>query len=137
MDMGQLSILSVFWVGLGGFLGANARYLVGLCVEHFAPVWFNGRFFLSTLFVNVVGSFLLSAFYSWASARTALSEPSRQFIAIGFLGAFTTFSTFTLQVLKFQQEYGWSSMLISAIAHNAICLMAALAGWQLVNRTIS
>ncbi|MCC6485037.1 MAG: fluoride efflux transporter CrcB [Armatimonadetes bacterium] len=87
------------WVGFGGFLGANARYWLG--------GWVAGRlgaqFPYSTLIINVSGSFLLGlfvtlfGFFSW--------RPQSQWtVAIGFLGAYTTFSTYELESLTLLRE---------------------------------
>ncbi len=64
--------------------------------------------------------------------RAIVPEPTRQFLAIGFFGAFTTFSSFTLDALSLQGEHGWWLALMSVLAHNALCLAAAYLGWRLV-----
>ena len=80
-------------VGAGGFLGAVARYLVSLGV---ARVW-PRPFPLGTLLINVTGSFVLGWFTTWVAARAELDPAWRLLVATGFVGAYTTFSTFVFE----------------------------------------
>lgn len=77
-------------VGLGGFLGAIARYAVALAV---GLVWLR-PFPLATFVINVSGSFVLGLFATLAAERLAIDPGWRLFVMTGFLGAYTTFSTF-------------------------------------------
>ena len=77
-------------VGAGGFLGAIARYAVGLLVARF---W-SGEFPLATFLINVSGSFVLGFFMALSAERLGLDPAWRLLVATGFLGAYTTFSTF-------------------------------------------
>ena len=88
-------------VGLGGFIGANARYLTS---EWAYNRWGPG-FPWGTLLVNVIGAFVLGLF---ATLSLSLSwRPEwRLFIAIGFVGAFTTFSTFEYESIQLIAEGG-------------------------------
>lgn len=79
-----------FMVGIGGFLGAVARYWVSLAVGAF---W-TRDFPLATLLINVSGSFVLGLFSTLATERLQLDPRWRLFVATGFIGAYTTFSTF-------------------------------------------
>lgn len=91
-------------VGLGGFIGANARYLLGGWVQQ---RW-GPSFPAGTFVVNISGSFLLGLFVTLA-LRLTWSEEWRLLIAIGFLGAYTTFSTFeyeTLRLIAEGRQYG-------------------------------
>ena len=82
-------------VGLGGFVGANARYIVG---EWVAQRWGAG-FPYATLVINVTGSFILGLFGTLA-VSLAWNQNWRLLIAIGFVGAYTTFSTFEYETLQ-------------------------------------
>ena len=77
-------------VGAGGFLGAIARYAVGLLVARF---W-SGEFPLATFLINVSGSFVLGFFMALSAERLGLDPAWRLLVATGFVGAYTTFSTF-------------------------------------------
>ena len=84
--------MKVLWnclaVGLGGVVGALARYGVGA-----ASVRVFGRGFpVGTLIVNLTGSFLVGWYYAWASRRDAAPETLRLALVVGFAGAYTTFS---------------------------------------------
>ena len=80
---------------LGGALGANLRYWLGVLISSFH----RGEFPLGTFLINTVGSFLLGLTVSITASRV-LSENYYLFFAVGVLGAFTTFSTFELDTFK-------------------------------------
>ena len=83
-------------VGLGGFLGANARYILG---GWLTARWSSG-FPYETLCISVSGSFVLSFFMVVATGRFDLPPEYRQLFAIGFLGSYTTFSALTYETLE-------------------------------------
>ena len=76
-------------VGIAGSLGALARFGVG----HLCARLFPTPFPVGTLIINVTGSFALGWFVVVASQRAGISETTRLAVAVGFLGAYTTFST--------------------------------------------
>jgi fluoride exporter len=86
-------------VALGGAAGAIARYAVG----GWAQTRFGSGWPYGTFLINMSGSFLLGLFATLA-LRFAWSEHWRLLIAIGFLGAYTTFSTFTFESLQLIAE---------------------------------
>ena len=77
-------------VGAGGFLGAVARYGVWRVTSR---LW-AAPFPLATFLVNISGSFILGFFTTWAASRADVDPAWRLFVATGFVGAYTTFSTF-------------------------------------------
>jgi fluoride exporter len=77
-------------VGAGGFLGAIARYAVAM----FVAAFWSRDFPLGTFLINVSGSLILGFFAAFVAERADLDPAWRQFVAVGFLGAYTTFSTF-------------------------------------------
>ena len=91
--MGLLHLLSI---AIGGALGAVARFGVVRASAHL----FGASFPIGTLFVNVVGSFLMGVLIIVLTARLNLSSPMRDMILVGGLGSFTTFSTFSLDVVN-------------------------------------
>ncbi len=108
-------------VGTGGFCGAVCRYLVaGWAAERF-----GGLFPFGTLLVNILGSFLLALFITLSVERLLLTPAWRLFLAIGFLGAFTTFSTFAWETDSLIRDAEWLSAGIN-IAGNVIAALAAV-----------
>ena len=105
-------------VGAGGFLGATLRYGVTLGLARFA-------FPVATLAVNVVGSFALG----WLAGVLERGEPGsgwRPFLSIGLLGALTTFSTFSLEVVHFMKNGEWSK---AALTIGLNVVLAVGAAW--------
>jgi len=82
-------------VGLGGFLGSISRYSIYILEERF-----NTQFPWATLFVNVVGCLLAGLLIGWTSKNLSEYRQVLLFSSIGFLGAFTTFSAFSVQTLQ-------------------------------------
>src|SRR3954452_7861441 len=76
-------------IGLAGSLGALARFGVG----HLCRRLFDTAFPIGTLIINVSGSFILGWFVAFAGARSNVTEATLLAVAVGFLGAYTTFST--------------------------------------------
>ncbi|HLK56738.1 MAG TPA: fluoride efflux transporter CrcB [Chthonomonadaceae bacterium] len=89
-------------VGLGGFIGANARYILGLWA---AQKW-GTQFPYGTFIINITGSFILGLFATLA-LRFAWNDNWRLLIAIGFVGAYTTFSTFEYETLQLVEQGTW------------------------------
>jgi CrcB protein len=86
-------------VGVGGFLGANSRYLVA----NWAAARIGATFPYGTLIINVTGSFVIGLFLTIVTERVVAPPSLRLFFATGFLGAYTTFSTFTYESLTLLQ----------------------------------
>ena len=109
------------WVGVGGFFGAVARYLVSGWAQRFMV----GSFPLGTLVVNVAGCFALGVLMAWLD-RGLLSPAMRQLLAVGFLGALTTFSTFGYETFDLLRG-GEAGLALASVAANL--LVGLLAVW--------
>lgn len=111
-----MALKELFVVGAGGFLGAVARYGVALLV---AP-WWTREFPLATFVVNVTGSFVLGLFLTLTAGRLELDPRWRLFVATGFVGAYTTFSTFEYETHLLTQQgafwWGLTNVLTSVVA---------------------
>jgi CrcB protein len=118
----------LFGIGLAGFAGAVARYVVGGWVHRVVPASFP----YGTLTVNALGSLLLGALFALATERAALSAEVRLVIGVGFLGAFTTFSTFSLETMNLVREGSYALAGANVAMNLGLCLGAVYAGIVLV-----
>ncbi|MCB2179687.1 fluoride efflux transporter CrcB [bacterium] len=96
-------------LGLGGFFGAISRYLLSDYVQNMLK---HTGFPYGTLAVNILGCFLLGLLNQMAISRGLLDDQTRLFLMVGFVGAFTTFSTFTVESARlFQTGQNTAGML--------------------------
>lgn len=111
-------------IALGGALGAMARFGVAHCV---ALVWPH-LFPLGTLLINLLGSLVIGILFGVWLKRPELPTLLQQGVFIGFLGAFTTFSTFSLDTLRLL-ENGESLIALGYVLLSVcLCLLATWAG---------
>ncbi len=95
-------------VALGGGGGALARYVAGSAIM----TRFGGKFPLGTLVINVTGSFLIGFLMTMLTERFNLDPMWRLFLVVGFLGGYTTFSSFEWETLTAGREGAlWTGML--------------------------
>jgi CrcB protein len=119
---------NLIFIALGGAGGALARYGLFVLVHGEDPV----RFPWATLGVNALGSFAIGIAYVLIVERGMLHPDWRHIAMIGFLGAFTTFSTFSLEALALF-ETGRSLLALAYVAVSvATCLLAVWCGVTLV-----
>ncbi len=124
---------TLIYVGLGGFFGANARYLLTNWADGLMQArW--GDFPFGTLLVNLLGSFALALFGTWLAARSGLSPQLRLLVGAGFFGAFTTFSTFANESFSLWQSQGTSAFLLNVALNNGLCLAGVVFGLLLGQR---
>ncbi len=115
---------TLLFIGLGGFIGANARYLVST----WAAQRFGAAFPWGTLLINFSGSCLLAIFLTWAASRATLDPRVRLFVAVGFFGAYTTFSTFANESLALLQAGNWIAAVSNVLGTNLVCILGAMVG---------
>jgi CrcB protein len=111
------------WVGLGGILGANARYLLGGWVA----ARLGAVFPYGTFLINVTGSFVLGVLMGILEGHT-LSPVVRLAVGIGFLGAYTTFSTFTYETMRLLEEGSILLGAANALGSLVVGLLGVLGG---------
>ncbi len=114
----------VIWIAVGAIFGANLRYAVNrLALKHLSASIPYG-----TLIVNVTGSFILGFFLAWTSERVMADPRWRALVAIGFCGAYTTYSSYSYEtvVLLEQGHYGLATM--NFLANNVLALAGVVAG---------
>ncbi|MGI8944907.1 MAG: fluoride efflux transporter CrcB [Thermoleophilaceae bacterium] len=107
-----------------GALGAVGRYAVDGWVAGFA----RGQFPWGTLAVNVAGSFALGVLVGLTSTRLGAHPNWRLALGVGFLGAFTTFSTFTVETVRLAEDSAYATALLSVAAMTALGMLAAVGG---------
>ena len=91
-----MNLTILFFVALGGALGAITRLLITTGIDQFSSTYFP----YATLFINVIGSFALGLFAEFLNNGWSPSEEMKLFVIVGLLGAFTTFSTFSQEVVS-------------------------------------
>ncbi len=117
------------WIALGGALGSMARFASTEWVQARWPTGFPW----GTLFVNVLGSLVIGILAALSeTGRWQLPLVARQFLMIGVLGGYTTFSSFSLQTLMLMRNGEMVSAGINALASVSLCVLAAWCGFALV-----
>ncbi len=114
-------------IASGGAAGAVSRYWLSSIVQGFN----GGGFPLGTFAVNVLGSFLIGALFIVFSEKLYLAEQWRPILIVGFLGAMTTFSTFSLEALLLFEQGHYNTALFYIVSSVLLCLFAAFAGMQI------
>jgi CrcB protein len=114
----------LFAIALGGSAGAVTRYLVATGIY----AWLGRGFPHGTLFVNVSGSFLMGFLTELMLQRFSLAVEYRAAILVGFLGAYTTFSTFALETLYLLEEGHLAKAGLNIFLSAMLCLAAAWIG---------
>ena len=120
-----------FIIGIGGFFGAVCRYMVALWI---GQKW--GRTFpLGTFVVNISGSFLIGLLMSFFTEKFMVSPQVRLFLVVGFLGAYTTFSTFEYETGNLLKDGEWSIALANVIL-SVIAGFVALKSGEFIAKSI-
>jgi CrcB protein len=117
-------VLQYLWLGLGGFIGANARYLL----QQWAANRWGADFPYGTLLANAGGSFAIAFFLTLTTGRLSISPEVRLFVAVGFLGGFTTFSSFAYETFGLVGQNGWWAAALNFVSHNLLGLAGVLLG---------
>lgn len=110
-------------VGCGGAFGAMLRYAIGLIfAKTFAPFPF------ATFFINILGSFLIGLLAVLFTEKFPENENLRLLLTVGFLGAFTTFSTFELETFELIRAKQMTTAFLYVAASFAVGLVAVFSG---------
>ena len=115
------------WVALGGALGSVGRFWCAETIARYAGTAFPW----GTLLVNVVGSFVIGVVAGLAAPGGRLDVPLsvQQFVVVGILGGFTTFSAFSVQTLGLLQKGALGAAAMNVVGSVALCLGAVALGW--------
>lgn len=122
--------MHLLFIGLGGFCGAISRYLI----SGWAHAVLGDRWAWGTLTVNVLGSFLLGALMTFAQRSVALPVPMRDALTVGFLGALTTFSTFSWETVQYLRSGALVLGGLNLLGNCALCLGAVYLGITALSR---
>ncbi len=128
--MNYHTLTSILFVGAGGFLGSVVRFLVSGLTHRLLPF---SVFPYGTLFVNIVGCFLIGIFTGLAELHQVFGPNVRYFLFIGFLGGFTTFSTFGLETVSLARDTGAFKAVMNIGLHLFLGLTAVWLGQSLTS----
>jgi CrcB protein len=119
-------MVTYLWIGLGSALGGMARYWC----SGFVADRIGETFPWGTLLVNVVGSFIIGFFATLTApdGRLLVGSTARQFVMVGVLGGYTTFSSFSLQTLNLVRDGEWLRAGANIVLSVVLCLVAVWLG---------
>ncbi|HEX7491434.1 MAG TPA: fluoride efflux transporter CrcB [Candidatus Limnocylindrales bacterium] len=120
--------MDLILIGVGGFFGAIARYLVDGWVSGSTRI---GAFPLGTFVINISGAFTLGLLFALALEKTSIDPRIRGPVMIGFLGAYTTFSTLMLESWRLAEDGSWGLAMLNVGLSGAVGLCAVFAGLTL------
>lgn len=112
--------MKYFTVGIAGGLGAVSRYMIGLWIKS----WSKTAFPLPTFIINITGCFLMGLIMTAALERSALSPQWRVALTTGFLGGYTTFSTYSYETVNLINQ----GKIVIAVTYALISIVIGLAG---------
>lgn len=117
-------MFQILAIAIGGALGAVSRYIIiGLITD-----WLGKNFPYGTLAVNVIGSFFIGVLYVIVVQKMHVSPELKSIMVVGFLGAFTTFSTFSLEAFNFINEGLVLNAITYILSSVILCIMSVWAG---------
>jgi len=116
-------MIKFLYLSLGGIAGAVLRYMTSGVVNQ----WMGVSFPYGTFFVNMSGSFIIG--FLWGlSENLAISPNMRIFLFVGFLGSFTTFSTFALESLNYLRDNNTKIAIANMLISNILGIILVFAG---------
>lgn len=125
-------MLDYLWISLGAIAGANLRFAISTWAAHaLSPSLPYG-----TLIVNTTGSLVLGFFLVWTSERVLADPHWRLLVAVGFCGAYTTFSSYSFETLRLLEGGNYAAAAGNFVANNLLALLAVLVGAALARVTL-
>ena len=115
---------TIMWIGIGGFLGANMRYWLGNLIGR----WLLAGFPYATGIVNISGALLIGILATLFADRAIDNESLRLFLVVGILGGYTTFSSYSYEVVSLVQQGRILTAAGYVLASNLIGIGACFAG---------
>jgi CrcB protein len=120
-------------ISAGGALGAMARYFLA----EWATTQWGTHFPVGTLVINVSGSCVLGVYLTLVTERYTGHEATRLFVATGFLGAYTTFSTFSVEALRLIETGDAAAGMAYIVASVVLSIVAAAIGMIVAHMLLS
>ena len=119
-------MINIFWVAIGGALGASLRFISSSFFNLFYP-----NLPIGTFFVNVLGSFIVGLLINALEMRSSSEIFIKYFLIIGVLGSYTTFSSFSYEVIELYNNKKLLLSIIYILASVFSCIVAAYAGYSI------
>jgi len=114
----------LLWLALAGACGTVSRYAIYELAERIRPAHIP----VGTIVVNIIGSFAFGFIYAAAERRLNISPETRTILLAGFMGAFTTFSTFAFETARLMKSAQWTLALANVIGQVMLGVAAMVAG---------
>ncbi|SVA52008.1 uncharacterized protein METZ01_LOCUS104862 [marine metagenome] len=119
-------MINIFWVATGGALGASLRFVSSSFFNLFFP-----NLPIGTFFVNVLGSFIIGLLINALEMRSSSEIFIKYFLIVGVLGSYTTFSTFSYEVIELYNNKKLFLSIIYILASVFSCIVAAYVGYTI------
>ena len=119
-------MINLFFVAVGGALGATLRYLTSITFNYYFYYSFIG-----TLFINVLGSFLIGLLIYFIKSKEISEEFIKFFFIIGFLGSYTTFSAFSIETIELFMNNKLLLSILYMMLSLILCILAAYIGFNI------
>lgn len=114
----------VLAIAAGGALGAVSRHFVSGAVSKFAGIGFP----FGTFTVNIFGSLLMGLLITLLAHKIDVSNQLRSFLSVGFLGSFTTFSTYSMETVLLVERGDWTGAALYSVGSLVVGILALQAG---------
>jgi CrcB protein len=119
---------TILIIGFGGFLGSVLRYLGQLAANKIFPTTFP----MGTFIVNILGCFFIGLVYALSEKGNLITAEMRMFLAVGFCGGFTTFSTFANDNLMLLKDNSIGLLLVNVVGSVVLGILAVYLGIVLI-----
>jgi len=117
-------VTDIAWISIGAIAGANARFALG----HLLADSFGTSFPTGTLCINVTGSLLIGIILTLLTERYLVDPYWRLLLVVGFLGSYTTMSSYAWEALSLADQSNWMQSIGYVIGTNTLCLGACYGG---------
>jgi len=121
--------MKLFWIALFGLVGVLSRYYLGLWVSRANPL---ASFPYGTFLINLSGSFIIGIIYALGVERMLLPEDLRVGLMVGLMGGYTTFSSFSLEVVRLAETGKYACAGLYMVGSPVLGAVLALCGIFLV-----